>query len=135
MPGRKTDVKDSEWVAQLSQHGLLKPSFVPDIGLRDLRELSRDRTSLVAERSRLKNRIQKILEDANIKLGSVASDVLGKSGRAMLTAMIQGKEDSQQLADLAQGQLRLKIPQLVEALQVRVRAIPSLPFATTVGAD
>ena len=80
VPGRKTDVKDSEWIAQLMQHGLLKPSFVPDTVLRDLRELSRDRTSWVAERSRLKNRI---LEDANIKLGSVASDILGKSGRAM----------------------------------------------------
>jgi transposase len=110
--GRKTDVKDSEWIAPLLQHGLLKPSFVPGITQLDLRELSRDRTSLVAERSRLKNRIQKILEDANIKLGSVASDVLGKSGRAMLTAMIQGKEDSRQLADLAHGQLRLKIPQV-----------------------
>jgi transposase len=88
--GRKTDVKDSEWIAQLLQHGLLKPSFVPDSVLRDLRELSRDRTSWVAERSRLKNRIQKILEDANIKLGSVASDILGKSGRAMLTAMVKG---------------------------------------------
>jgi transposase len=123
VPGRKTDVKDSEWIAQLMQHGLLKPSFVPDTVLRDLRELSRDRTSLVAERSRLKNRIQKILEDANIKLGSVASDVLGKSGRAMLTAMIAGNQDPQGLADLAQGQLRLKIPQLVEALRGRVRTI------------
>ncbi len=123
VPGRKTDIKDSEWIAQLLQHGLLKPSFVPDTVLRDLRELSRDRTSLVAERSRLKNRIQKILEEANIKLGSVASDVLGKSGRAMLAAMIDGKENPQQLADLALGQLRLKIPQLVEALRGRVRAV------------
>jgi len=123
VPGRKTDVKDSEWIAQLMQHGLLKPSFVPDTVLRDLRELSRDRTSLVAERSRLKNRIQKILEDANIKLGSVASDILGKSGRAMLTAMVKGNENPQELADLAQGQLRLKIPQLVEALRGRVRAV------------
>jgi len=73
------------------QHGLLKPSFVPGTVLRDLRELSRDRTSLVAERSRLKNRIQKILEDANIKLGSVASDILGKNGRAMLTAMVKAR--------------------------------------------
>jgi transposase len=123
VPGRKTDVKDSEWIAQLMQHGLLKPSFVPDTVLRDLRELSRDRTSLVAERSRLKNRIQKILEDANIKLGSVASDILGKSGRAMLTAMVKGTENPEELADLAQGQLRLKIPQLVEALRGRVRAV------------
>jgi transposase len=123
VPGRKTDVKDSEWIAQLLQHGLLQRSFVPDTVLRDLRELSRDRTSLVAERSRLKNRIQKILEEANIKLGSVASDVLGKSGRAMLTAIIEGKQDPQQLADLALGQLRLKIPQLVEALRGRVRAV------------
>ena len=123
VPGRKTDIKDSEWIAQLLQHGLLKPSFVPNTVLRDLRELSRDRTSLVAERSRLKNRIQKILEEANIKLGSVASDVLGKSGRAMLTAMVEGQENPQQLADLALGQLRLKIPQLVEALRGRVRGV------------
>jgi transposase len=123
VPGRKTDVKDSDWIAQLMQHGLLKPSFVPNTGLRDLRELSRDRTSLVAERSRLKNRIQKILEDANIKLGSVASDILGKSGRAMLTAMVRGKENPEELADLAQGQLRLKIPQLMEALRGRVRGV------------
>jgi transposase len=123
VPGRKTDVKDSEWIAQLMQHGLLKPSFVPDTVLRDLRELSRDRTSLVAQRSRLKNRIQKILEDANIKLGSIASDILGKSGRAMLTAMVKGKENPEELADLAQGQLRLKIPQLVEALRGRVRGV------------
>ena len=123
VPGRKTDVKDSEWLAQLLQHGLLKPSFVPDTGLRDLRELSRDRTSLVAERSRLKNRIQKILEEANIKLASVASDVLGKSGRAMLNAMVEGKEDPEQLAELAQGTLRLKIPQLMEALRGRIRPV------------
>lgn len=123
VPGRKTDIKDSEWIAQLLQHGLLKPSFVPNTVLRDLRELSRDRTSLVAERSRLKNRIQKILEEANIKLGSVASDVLGKSGRAMLTAMVEGQENPQQLADWALGQLRRKIPQLVEALRGRVRGV------------
>ena len=123
VPGRKTDVKDSEWIAQLLQHGLLKPSFVPGTGLRDLRELSRDRTSLVAERSRLKNRIQKILEEANIKLASVASDVLGKSGRAMLSAMVEGKQDSEQLAQLAQGTLRLKIPQLREALRGGVRPV------------
>ena len=123
VPGRKTDVKDSDWIAQLMQHGLLKPSFVPGTVLRDLRELSRDRTSLVAERSRLKNRIQKILEDANIKLGSVASDILGKSGRAMLTAMVKGQQNPDELADLALGQLRLKIPQLVEALRGRVRAV------------
>jgi transposase len=123
VPGRKTDIKDSEWIAQLLQHGLLKPSFVSDTILRDLRDLSRDRTSLVAERSRLKNRIQKILEQANIKLGSVASDVLGKSGRAMLMAMIEGQENPQQLAELAVGQLRLKIPQLMEALRGRVRTV------------
>ena len=96
---------------------------MPNTVLRDLRELSRDRTSLVAERSRLKNRIQKILEEANIKLGSVASDVLGKSGQAMLTAMVEGQENPQPLADLALGQLRLKIPQLVEALRGRVRGV------------
>ena len=102
---------------------MLQPSFVPDTVLRDLRELSRDRTSLVAERSRLKNRIQKILEEANITLGSVARDVLGKRGRVILDAMIEGNESPKQLADLALGQLRLKIPQLVEALRGRVRAV------------
>src|SRR6266446_4371404 len=134
VPGPKTDIKDSEWIAQLLQHGLLKPSFVPNTVLRDLRELSRDRTSLVAERSRLKNRIQKILEEANIKLGSVASDVLGKSGRAMLTAMVEGQENPQHLADLALGQLRLKIPQLVEALRGASPWCTSLPFEATTGA-
>src|SRR5215472_8980350 len=115
--------QDAKRIAQLMQHGLLKPSFVPGTVLRDLRELSRDRNSLVADRSRLKNRIQKILEEANIKLGSVASDILGKNGGAMLTAMVKGKENPEQLADLAQGQLRLKIPQLVEALRGQVRAV------------
>ena len=90
VPGRKTDVKDSEWIAQLLQHGLLKPSFVPDTTLRDLRELSRDRTSLVAERSHLKNRIQKILEEANIKLASVASDVLGNSVEVVQRFSLRG---------------------------------------------
>jgi transposase len=91
--------------------------------LRDLRELSRDRTSLVAERSRLKNRIEKILEEANMKLASVASDVLGRSGRAMLNAMVQGEEDPEQLAEMAVGALRPKIPQLAEALRGRVRSV------------
>jgi transposase len=117
VPGRKTDVKDSQWIAQLLAHGLLRPSFVPDRAMRQLRELVRWRVSLVQERNRVANRIQKLLEDANIKLSSVASDVLGKSGRAMLGAMADGQNDPAALAELALRQLRGKIPKLREALR------------------
>jgi len=120
VPGRKTDVKDCEWIAQLLQHGLLKASFVPPAPIRELRELTRQRTQLVGEKSAVANRIQKVLEDANIKLGSVASDVLGASGRCMLQALIAGEEDPQKLADLARRRLRAKIPELRLALQGRV---------------
>ena len=91
VPGRKTDVKDAEWIAELLRHGLLKPSYIPARPQRELRELTRYRRSLVQERSREANRIQKVLEGANIKLGSVATDLLGVSGRAMLKAMSQGE--------------------------------------------
>ena len=117
VPGRKTDVKDAEWIADLLRHGLLRPSFIPERPQRELRELVRYRRSLVQERSREANRIQKVLEGANIKLGSVASDVLGVSGRMMLTAIAEGEEDPRALADMAKGRLREKLEELEEALQ------------------
>jgi transposase len=116
VPGRKTDVRDCEWLADLLRHGLLKPSFVPGRPQRELRELTRYRTSLIRERAAEANRVQKTLEGANLKLGDVASDVLGVSGRLMLRALIAGTTDAVALADLAQGHLRAKIPQLRRAL-------------------
>lgn len=117
VPGRKTDVKDCEWLAKLLQFGLLQGSFVPNRRERDLRELTRTRRTLLQERSRVANRIQAILEDANIKLASVATDSLGASGRAMLRALVQGESDPAELANLAKRQLRGKIPQLTRALE------------------
>jgi len=116
VPGRKTDVKDSQWIAELLQHGLLKPSFVPERPVRQLRELTRQRVQLVRQKVQVANRIQKTLEDANIKLSSVASDVLGASGRDMLKAIIRGEDDPITLANLARQRLRKKLPQLQEAL-------------------
>ena len=110
--GRKTDVKDSEWIAQLLQHGLLRPSFIPPRPTRQLRDLTRQRTQLVGQKTAVANRIQKVLEDANIKLGSVATNVLGVSGRDMIQAIIRGEVDPVPLAELARGRLRGKIPQL-----------------------
>jgi transposase len=120
VPGRKTDVKDCQWIAQLLQHGLLKASFVPPEPIRDLRDLTRQRTQLIGERAAAANRVQKVLEDANIKLAGVATDVLGVSGWDMLEALIAGQEDPAKLADLARKRLREKIPQLQLALQGRV---------------
>src|SRR6201987_5375948 len=120
VPGRKTDQKDSEWIADLLQHGLLRPSFVPPTPIRELRDLTRYRASLAQEINRIANRVQKVLEDANIKLASVATDALGASGRAMLEAIIHGEQDNERLAEMAQGKLRNKIPELQEALQGRV---------------
>jgi transposase len=120
VPGRKTDVKDCEWIAQLLQHGLLRASFVPPRPIRELRDLTRQRTQLVGEKASVSNRIQKVLEDANIKLGSVASDVLGASGRDMLRSLIAGVDSAEALANLARGRLRDKLPQLRKALQGRV---------------
>ena len=120
VPGRKTDVKACQWIAQLLQHGLLRGSFVPPRGQRELRELTRHRTQLVGEKTRIANRIHKTLEDANIKLGSVASDILGVSGRAMLDAVIAGETDEKKLADLAQRKMRGKIPELQQALRGRL---------------
>ena len=117
VPGRKTDVRDSEWIAQLLQHGLLRPSFIPPRPTRELRDLTRQRTQLTNERTAVINRIQKVLEDANVKLGSVASNALGVSGRRMIEAIIRGEYDPVKLADLARSRLRKKIPQLREALR------------------
>ena len=121
VPGRKTDVKDAQWIAELLRHGLVRPSFIPPRHQRDLRDLTRHRTSFVRERATLANRVQKVLEDANLKLGSVASDVLGLSGRAMLAAIIAGERDGAALAALAKGKLRKKREQLEQALTGRVR--------------
>ena len=121
VPGRKTDVHDAEWLAELLRHGLLTPSFVPDRAQRELRELTRYRTSLINERSAAVNRLQKTLEGANIKLASVASDVLGVSSRQMLAAVVDGTTlEASALAELAHGQLRDKVPQLEHALSGRV---------------
>ncbi len=121
VPGRKTDVKDAEWLADLLRHGLLKASFIPPAPIRELRDLTRYRKTLVQERAQDVNRIQKVLEMANVKLSSVATDVLGKSGRDMLQAIIEGTTDAQVLANLARGLLRKKLPQLQEALDGRVQ--------------
>jgi transposase len=120
VPGRKTDVKDAQWIADLLQHGLLKASFIPDAPQRELRELVRYRMHLVEERTREVNRVHKVLEDANLKLSSVASNVLGVSGREMLVAIIAGKDDPTSLAALAKGKLRNKIADLERALTGRV---------------
>lgn len=121
VPGRKTDVKDSEWIAELLQHGLLKGSFVPEAAQRELRDLTRLRTSLAREHARAVNRLQKVLEDANIKLASVVSDVMGASARLMLKAIVEGETDPVFLADLAKRRLRDKLPELQEALTGRVK--------------
>jgi transposase len=116
VPGRKTDLKDGEWIGDLLQHGLLRKSFVPPRPIRDLRDLTRCRAMLAREKARLSSRIQKVLEDANIKLASVASDVLGTSGRDMLNAIVRGECDANVLAELARKRLRAKIPELRTAL-------------------
>jgi transposase len=117
LPGRKTDVKDAEWIADLLRHGLVRGSFVPDRKQREVRELARYRRTLIEERAREVNRIQKVLEGANIKLSSVASDIVGVSGKMMLQAMISGVEDPKALAEMAKGTLRRKKASLEEALQ------------------
>ena len=121
VPGRKTDVADAAWIAQLVEHGLVRPSFVPPREIRELRNYTRYRKAQIAERSREVQRLQKALEDAGIKLASVATDVMGVSGRAMIEAIIDGTDDPVILADLAKGRLRKKIPALREALEGRVR--------------
>ena len=121
VPGRKTDVADCEWIADLLRHGLLKGSFVPDRTQRELRELTRYRTTLMQERAAEVNRLQKTLEGANIKLAAVATDVLGKSGRQILEALVAGATEAGDLAQLAKGRMRDKIPQLERALTGSLR--------------
>jgi len=121
IPGRKTDAKDCEWIADLLQHGLVRGSFAPPTEIQDLRDLTRYRAELTQAQNRVANRIQKLLEQADIKLSSVASDALGVSGRQMIEAIIAGEEDPKHLAELARKQLRREIPQLQLALAGRVR--------------
>ena len=120
VPGRKTDVKDAEWLADLLCHGLLRPSFVPPQPIRELRDLTRYRRKLVESQAAERNRLLKLLETANIKLSSVATDVFGVSGRLMLRALIEGKASPQEMAELAKRRLRNKIPELQLALEGRV---------------
>ena len=121
VPGKKTDVKDAEWIADLLRHGLLQASFIPPAAVRALRELTRYRKTLVQERGNEVNRLHKTLEGANIKLAAVATDVLGVSGRAMFAALLAGERDPDVLADLARGTLRKKLPQLRRALVGQVQ--------------
>ncbi len=121
VPGRKTDVRDAQWLAELLQHGLLRPSFIPSVPVRELRDLVRHRSNFVRERATLVNRVQKVLEAANIKLASVATDVLGVSGRRMLDAIVAGEADAAVMAELARGRLRAKRAELAKALDGRVR--------------
>src|SRR5579871_166482 len=116
VPGRKTDVKDAEWVAQLLRHGLLRASFVPPRPQRELRELTRYRATIRADRANEVNRVQKTLEGANIKLASVVSNILGLTGRAILNALVAGETDPDTLANLAQGTIRTKHAQLKQAV-------------------
>jgi len=120
VPGRKTDVKDAEWIAELLLHGLLAPSFIPPKPIRELRDLTRSRTLLIRQRATVANRIQRVLEDANIKLAGVASDILGASGQDMIRALIGGTTDPVELANLARQRLREKIPALQKALEGRI---------------
>ena len=121
VPGRKTDVKDCAWIAQLLEHGLIRASFIPPPPGRELRDLTRYRKALIQDRTRAANRLHKVLDDAGIKLASVATDVLGVSGRALLTALVEGTPDPAVLADLARGTLRRKLPALRQALAGRFR--------------
>ena len=122
VPGRKTDVRDCQWIAELLEHGLLRGSFVPPPVIRDLRELTRYRRTQIQERTRVANRLHKVLQDANVKLSNVTHHVLGVSGRAMLDALVAGSTDPDVLSDLARGQLRKKLPALRQALTGRFRA-------------
>jgi transposase len=121
VPGRKTDVSDAVWIAQLLEHGLLRRSFVPPVEIRELRDLTRYRKTLIEEHAREANRVHKVLQDAGIKLSSVATDALGTSGRAMMKSLIEGQRDPDQLAALAKGRLRSKEAQLQKALRGRFR--------------
>jgi transposase len=120
VPGRKTDVSDCQWIAELLEYGLLRPSFVPPRPQRELRDLTRQRTQLLGDRARVVNRVQKTLEDANVKLASVATDVMGKSGRAILEALVEGRLTPEQMAELVHKRMEAKKPLLREALLGRV---------------
>src|SRR5947209_14389585 len=120
VPGRKTDAKDCQWIADLLQHGLLKGSFIPPSPIRELRDLTRTRASLRQDHTAVANRMQKVLEDANVKLASVAADWLGVSGRDILSRMLDGEQDAGKLADLCRGRLRDKIPEMQRALEGRM---------------
>jgi transposase len=120
VPGRKTDVKDADWIAQLLQHGVLTASSIPPPPIRQLRDLTRQRTTLIRQRATVVNRVQKVLEDADIKLAGVASDAMGVSGRAMIRAIIAGQEEPEALADLAKERLRAKLPESRQASHGRV---------------
>lgn len=133
VPGRKTDLADAAWLAELLEHGLLRGSFVPPPAIRELRDLTRYRKRLIQAYAAEQQRVQKTLEDAGIKLDSVASDVLGVSGRAMLRALIAGERDPQRLADLAKGVLRKKTPMLQEALRGRFNAHHATLLQVTLG--
>jgi transposase len=115
--GKKTDPNDSRWLASLLRHGLIQPSFIPPRDIRELRDLTRRRRTLLQQGASERNRIQKILEDANVKIGNVLTDVFGMSGQAMLEALLENKMTAEQMAELAQGRLRPKIPQITEALE------------------
>ena len=133
VPGRKTDAKDSEWLADLLRHGLLRASFIPPAPIRELRDLTRYRKTLVQERSREASRLQKILEGANIKLAAVATNVLGVSGRDMLNALVAGEDDPEVLAEFARMSLRKKLPQLRQALAGRVKPHHRVLIAAILG--
>src|SRR5258707_1789360 len=129
VPGRKTDVKDAQWIAEVLAHGLVRPSFIPPRPQRELRDLTRSRTTFVRARATLVNRVHKALEDANLKLASVATDIMGVSGRAILAALLTGEADPAVLAELAKGSLRKKRPQLEQALRGHLR--PHQSFVLT----
>ena len=129
VPGRKTDVKDAQWIAELLVHGLVRPSFIPPQAQRELRDLTRYRTTFVRERVNLVNRVHKLLEGANLKLASVATDIMGVSGRAILAALLAGETNPALLAELAKGPLRKKRPQLEQALRGQLRPHQSFVLA------
>src|SRR5436853_570871 len=120
MPGRNTDVKDCEWLAELLRHGLLTASFIPPLEIRELRELTRYRQQLVKELATIANRVQKLIESANIKLGKVATDVMGVSGRLMLRALAAGETDAEKMSEFARRRMRNKRPELKRALEGRL---------------
>lgn len=120
VPGRKTDVKDCEWISQLMMHGLIRPSYIPELPIREMRDLVRSRTKLVHDRQAVINRMHKVLQDANIKLTTVASDIMGASGRRMIMAIINGNTNPEELADLSKASLRNKIPELRRALEGKI---------------